>query len=78
MVALLCSYLFDERTPLNDIYDRPTGRTTQYWTLPFTPGPRSGGSKPVYVLTSGTTRGMKVLAGPRPPRPGGRSVTSRS
>ncbi|GAA3447214.1 S41 family peptidase [Planomonospora venezuelensis] len=55
MVALLCSYLFDEPTHLNDIYDRPSGETAQSWTLPFVPGPRFGGSKPVYVLTSGTT-----------------------
>ncbi|WP_307845617.1 S41 family peptidase [Planomonospora sp. ID67723] len=63
MVALLCSYLFDEATHLNDIYDRPSGDTAQSWTLPFVPGPRFGGTKPVYVLTSGTTfSGAEELA----------------
>nr|BFE79994.1 hypothetical protein GCM10020093_025950 [Planobispora longispora] len=55
MVALLCSYLFDEPTHLNDIYDRPGDSTAQFWTLPFVPGPRFGADKPVYVLTSGFT-----------------------
>jgi C-terminal processing protease CtpA/Prc len=55
MVALLCSYLFDEHTHLNDIYSRPEDRTTQFWTQPFVPGPKFGGSKPIYVLTSDFT-----------------------
>lgn len=60
MAALVCSYLFgDEPVHLNDLVDRPapdgTAGVRQYWTLPFTPGPRFGPDKPVFVLTSGTT-----------------------
>jgi len=54
-VALICSYLFDERVHLNDIYNRPDDTTEQYWTLPHVPGPRFGGTKPIYVLTSART-----------------------
>jgi retinol-binding protein 3 len=54
-VALMTSYLLDERTHLNDLYYRPGNRTTQYWSLDWVPGKRFGGSKPVYVLTSGQT-----------------------
>lgn len=54
-VALICSYLFDERFHLNDIYDRPQDKTEQYWTLPHVPGPKFGGKKPIYVLTSSRT-----------------------
>jgi C-terminal processing protease CtpA/Prc len=55
MVALLCSYLFSTPTHLNDLWDRKTGETQQYWTLPYVPGQRFGGDKPVYVLTSKRT-----------------------
>jgi retinol-binding protein 3 len=51
-VALLTSYLLDERTHLNDLYDRAGKRTTQSWSLDWVPGQRFGGTKPVYVLTS--------------------------
>lgn len=54
-VALVSSYLFDRRTHLNDLYFRPTDRTTQFWTQDLVPGLRYGGSKPVYVLTSSRT-----------------------
>jgi retinol-binding protein 3 len=54
-VALMSSYLLDERTHLNDLYDRPGNRTTQYWSLDWVPGKRFGGSKPVYVLISKNT-----------------------
>ncbi|GHH50240.1 S41 family peptidase [Lentzea cavernae] len=54
-VALVCSYLFDEPVHLNDIYNRPKDSTTQFWTLPHVPGPKFGGEKPVYVLTSSRT-----------------------
>jgi hypothetical protein len=55
-VQLLCSYLFsgDEPVHLNDLYFRPRGTTTQFWTLPYVPGARYAG-KPVYVLTSHST-----------------------
>ncbi|GAB2806444.1 S41 family peptidase [Lentzea nigeriaca] len=54
-VALICSYLFDEAVHLNDIYNRPEDSTRQFWTLPHVPGPKFGGQKPIYVLTSGRT-----------------------
>ncbi|WP_285639325.1 S41 family peptidase [Lentzea sp. NBRC 102530] len=54
-VALVCSYLFDEPVHLNDIYNRPDDTTQQFWTLPHVPGPKFGGKKPVYVLTSSRT-----------------------
>jgi C-terminal processing protease CtpA/Prc len=55
MVALICSYLFDEPVHLNSIYDRASGLTDQSWTLPYVPGPRFGGGKPIYVLTGAQT-----------------------
>ena len=55
MVAHYCSYLFNDPTHLNDIYDRPSDQTRQFWTAPSVPGAKIGGSKPVYVLTSSTT-----------------------
>ncbi len=54
-VALLSSYLFERKTHLNDLYFRPSDRTTQFWTHDWVPGTRFGGSKPVYVLTSKRT-----------------------
>ena len=54
MVALICSYLFDEPTHLNDLYNRKEDTTTQYWTLPFVPGRRLT-DKPAFVLTSKST-----------------------
>jgi hypothetical protein len=55
MVALICSYLFDDMTHLNDLWTRKTGAMQQYWTLPYVPGRRFGGKKPIYVLTSART-----------------------
>ena len=53
-VALLASYLFEQKTRLNDIYDRGQDKTTQYWT--DTPaGPGYGAKKKVYLLTSQDT-----------------------
>jgi hypothetical protein len=54
MVALITSYLFDEPTHLNDLYNRKEDKTTQYWTLPYVPGPTLAG-KPVFVVTSSHT-----------------------
>lgn len=54
-VALLASYLFDERTRLNDIYDRGTDHTEEYWTSEQVAGPRFGGKKKVYLLVSHDT-----------------------
>lgn len=55
MVAMVCGYLFDEFTHLNNIYLRPADLTVQFWTPAFVPGRRFGGRKPVWVLTSSTT-----------------------
>ena len=54
-MALLASYLFDQRTRLNDIYDRGKDSTTQYWTSNAHAGPKYGGSKKLYVLVSHDT-----------------------
>jgi len=54
MVALISTYLFDEPTHLNDIWERKDNSTQQYWTLPYVPGKRLN-DKPVYVLTSKDT-----------------------
>ena len=55
MIAFLTSYLFDKPTHLNDIYTEQTKSTQQWWTSPHVPGPKFGGKKPVYVLTSNYT-----------------------
>lgn len=54
-VALVASYLFDTQQPLSGIYHRPSGKTTQNFTLPYVPGAKFGGTRPVYVLTSKRT-----------------------
>ncbi|MGW2818579.1 S41 family peptidase [Streptomyces sp. NPDC001415] len=54
-VAFVCSYLLDERTHLNTMHWRDGGRSEQSWSLPHVPGARFGGSKPLYVLSSGAT-----------------------
>jgi hypothetical protein len=54
MIALISSYLFDEPTHLNDLYNRKENSTKQYWTLPYVPGKRLAG-KPAFVLTSKRT-----------------------
>jgi C-terminal processing protease CtpA/Prc len=54
MVAYVQSYLFSQRTHLNDLWTRRTNTTDEYWTRDV-PGKRFGGSKPVFVLTSRNT-----------------------
>ncbi|MFI6983989.1 S41 family peptidase [Embleya sp. NPDC050154] len=54
-VAFVCSYLLDERTHLNTMSWRRGERIEQSWSLPHVPGARFGGSKPLYVLSSGST-----------------------
>ena len=54
MIALVSTFLFTKPTHLNDIWERKSDTTQQYWTLPFVPGKRLDG-KPVYVLTSKRT-----------------------
>ncbi|GAA3920090.1 S41 family peptidase [Actinoplanes auranticolor] len=54
-VTFWLSYLFrDDETHLNDIYDGPSGRTRQFWSLAHLPGERYP-DRPVFVLTSGAT-----------------------
>jgi len=53
-VALLASYFFEQPARMNDIYDRPSDQTRQFWTLPYVPGQRLVG-KDVYLLTSSRT-----------------------
>ena len=54
MVALVSTYLFAAPTHLNDLWERESGETHQYWTLPFVPGKHLP-SVPVFVLTSHDT-----------------------
>jgi hypothetical protein len=54
MVAHVTSYLFGERTHLNDLWTRSTGETLEFWTKPELPGKRLA-TQPVYVLTSSRT-----------------------
>jgi C-terminal processing protease CtpA/Prc len=54
MVALLSTYLFATPTHLNDLWERKSGETHQYWTLPYVPGRHLSGV-PVFVLTSHRT-----------------------
>lgn len=54
MVQLVCSYLFSQRTHLNDIYSRPDNRTEEFWTKTDVPG-KHYGDKPIFVLTSSRT-----------------------
>lgn len=54
MAALVSSYLFDQRTHLEDIYDRRQNSTEQLWTFPHLPGRKFTG-KPIFVLTSSRT-----------------------
>ena len=54
MVAFICSYLFSQRTHLNDLWTRRTNTTEEFWTTDV-PGKKYGDTKPVYVLTSKRT-----------------------
>lgn len=54
MVAFVCSYLFAERTHLNDLWTRKGDVTDQFWTDPYVPGKRLD-AKPAFVLTSKNT-----------------------
>lgn len=51
MVALLASYLFDHDTHLDDLYNRPENKTTEYWARPEKVNDRLP-KVPVYILTS--------------------------
>jgi len=53
-VQFVCSYFFDERTHLNNMYWREGDRTEEFWTLDELPGKRLP-DIPLFVLTSSTT-----------------------
>ncbi|MFC5479714.1 S41 family peptidase [Massilia suwonensis] len=55
-VALLISYFVDERTRLNDTWERATDTTRQYWTQDTLDGKRYGGKKPVLILAGPETK----------------------
>ncbi|MCT9006732.1 S41 family peptidase [Streptomyces rhizosphaerihabitans] len=54
-VAFVCGHLLDARTHLNTMHWRDGDRCEQSWSPAHVPGPRFGGTKPLYVLTSGRT-----------------------
>lgn len=54
MVQFLCSYLFEGKVHLNDLYYRKTNETTEYWTHETVPGKKMP-NVDVYVLTSNHT-----------------------
>jgi hypothetical protein len=54
MVAFISSYLFAQRTHLNDLWTRKGDVTDQYWTDTFVSGKRLDG-QPAFVLTSKNT-----------------------
>jgi hypothetical protein len=54
MVAYISSYLFAERTHLNDLYNRRDNKTEQFWTRPDVPGLKLA-TTPVFVLTAKRT-----------------------
>ncbi|GAA1404617.1 S41 family peptidase [Kitasatospora putterlickiae] len=53
--AHVCGHLFDEPTHLHTLYDRQDDSERQFWSPAPLPGPRFGGTKPVYVLISAAT-----------------------
>jgi retinol-binding protein 3 len=55
MVRFVSSYLFDEPTLLNSVYDRVEDKTSELWSLETVPGKRLPSDLPVYVLTSSST-----------------------
>ena len=54
MEELIESYLFSSQTRMNDLWDRKTNTTRQYWTQVYVPGKRIA-SQPLFVLTSSHT-----------------------
>jgi hypothetical protein len=55
MVAFVSSYLFSQRTHLNDLWTRVTNSTEEFWTSPDVPGKKLPDDKPVFILTSKRT-----------------------
>jgi Peptidase family S41/N-terminal domain of Peptidase_S41 in eukaryotic IRBP len=62
-VALVCGHLLDEQTHLVTMQHRDPAASTQSWSPAWVPGPRFGGTKPVYVLVGPQTfSGAEELA----------------
>lgn len=62
-VAFVCGYLLDEPAHLVTFHERDPAATTQSWSAAYVPGPRFGGTKPLFVLTGPTTfSGAEELA----------------
>jgi hypothetical protein len=55
-VAALASYFFDKRTLINRIYWHDPERIEEFWTTVDMDGPKYGGVKPIFVLSSTYTR----------------------
>lgn len=55
-VALLISYFVDQRTRLNDIWDRSTGTSQQHWSVDKLDGKRYGSKQPVLILVDPDTK----------------------
>lgn len=56
MVALICSYFFDNKAVhLNSIYYREADQTIHYWTNPNVSGKKYGSEKPIYILVQSQT-----------------------
>ncbi|KAM8924860.1 retinol-binding protein 3 [Pelodytes ibericus] len=58
-IPALCSYLFDEGTPvlLDKVYSRAANAVTEVWSYPELAGPSYGSKKPLFILTSSMTEG---------------------
>lgn len=54
-IRFITSYLFSQRTHLNDMIDRSGKVVEEYWTLDDVPGKRFAPDLPVFVLTSSST-----------------------
>ena len=62
-VAFVCGHLLDEPAHLVSMEHRDPAATVQSWSAPWVPGPRFGGTKPLYVLTGPDTfSGAEELA----------------
>jgi hypothetical protein len=55
-VALLISYFVDQPTHLNDIWERASGETVEFWTKDKLDGKRYGDRRPVVILAGPDTK----------------------
>jgi len=53
-VKIICGYFLEKPTHINDMYDRTTNTTTEYWTEPDTTFTKMT-SIPLYILTNNKT-----------------------